>query len=254
MMENSAHFVSALLDIGEIMLQSGAEVNRVETTITHMAFAYGFSKFDVFTITSCIIITAHEKDGEILTQCRHVTGYDTNLNKIERCNAISRDYCKEKMTIPQLQERIESVRTEQTHPQWIYFLFYGLGAAFFTGFFGGEWMDIFCALLGGFWVRIVQLAGKRLKVQNIVLTLVCSFASALMVVALTRLGIGSAVDMIMMGNIMLFIPGIALTSSVRDLISGDLISGMLGVCEAVVRAVAIAAGVALVVWMMGGVL
>ena len=254
MMDNSAHFLAALLDMGEIMLQSGAEVNRVETTITHMAQAYGFTKFDVFTITSCIIITAHEEDGNILTQCRHVKGYDTNLNKIERCNAISREYCENKMTVTELHERIKNVREEQTYPLWAYFLLYGMGAAVFTGFFGGGFMDMLAAMIGGFWVRIVQMTGRRLKVQNIVLTLVCSLASALLVVGMVHLGLGEATDKIVMGNIMLLIPGIALTSSVRDLISGDLISGMLGVCEAVVRAVAIAAGVALVAWMMGGVL
>ena len=55
-------------------------------------------------------------------------------------------------------------------------------------------------------------------------------------------------DKIIIGNIMLLIPGIALTTSVRDMISGDTVSGMLGLCEALIRALAIAAGFALVLW------
>ena len=47
---------------------------------------------------------------------------------------------------------------------------------------------------------------------------------------------------------MLLIPGISLTTSVRDMISGDTISGLLGLCEAVIRALAIAVGFALVLW------
>ena len=68
------------------------------------------------------------------------------------------------------------------------------------------------------------------------------------------IGLGASADRIMIGNIMLLIPGLALTTSLRDMISGDLISGLLGLCEAVIRAVAIAFGVALVLWQMGGVL
>lgn len=43
---------------------------------------------------------------------------------------------------------------------------------------------------------------------------------------------------------MLMIPGLALTTSLRDLISGDIISGLLGLCTAVLKAIAIAVGFA----------
>jgi len=64
----------------------------------------------------------------------------------------------------------------------------------------------------------------------------------------TGIGIGVSVDKIIIGNIMLLIPGIAFTTSVRDMISGDTISGLLGLCEAIIRALAIAVGFALVLW------
>ena len=108
--------------------------------------------------------------------------------------------------------------------------------------------------MGGLVVRIVQLAGRRLKVQNIILTIICSASAEFVTLILVYIGLGISVDRIMIGNIMLLIPGLALTTSLRDMISGDLISGLLGLCEAVIRAVAIAFGVALVLWQTGGAL
>ena len=65
-------------------------------------------------------------------------------------------------------------------------------------------------------------------------------------------GLGQIPDKIIIGNIMLLIPGIALTTSLRDMINGDTISGLLGLSEAVLKALAIAIGFAAVLMRMGG--
>lgn len=252
-MEDSAKILSAILDVGEIMLVSGAEVNRVENTIQHMAGAYGFHKVDVFTITSSIVVTVHGR-GEIVTQTRRIRDYDTNMRKVERCNSLSREVCRSPLSLSKLKERIDEIRQEKSYPGWVIFLFYGINSAVFSGFFGGSLRDMLAAAIGGCILRLVLLAGKRLRVQNIILTILCSAAAGLVTYGLVKIGLGESGDKIMIGNIMLLIPGIALTTSLRDMISGDLISGLLGVCEAVIRAVAIAVGVALVVWQTGGVL
>ena len=42
-----------------------------------------------------------------------------------------------------------------------------------------------------------------------------------------RIGLGHRADLISIGNIMLLIPGIAFTNSLRDLFSGDTITGLI---------------------------
>ena len=80
--------------------------------------------------------------------------------------------------------------------------------------------------------------------------MLCSAATALAVVLLVKAGIGDQPDKIMIGNIMLVIPGRQLTNSLRDMINGDTISGLLNMSEALMRAVFVAMGFALVVFAM----
>lgn len=254
MMENAAQLLSAILDVGEIMLTAGAEVNRVENTIQHMGDAYGYTKVDVFTITSSIVVTVHEADGNIETQTRRIYSYETDMRKVERCNALSRAVCREALPLPALLQEIADIRQEKRYPGWLVFLTYGFSSAVFSAFFGGSVRDMAAAFVGGLVVRCVQLAGRRLKVQNLILIIICAASAELATLILVYIGLGASADRIMIGNIMLLIPGLALTTSLRDMISGDLISGLLGLCEAVIRAVAIAFGVALVLWQTGGVL
>lgn len=251
-MEQSKQILSAILDVGEIMLISGAEVNRVENTVTHMAGAYGYVKVDVFTITASIVVTVHENDGNIETQTRRIHGYDTDMRKVERCNALSRSVCAQCLPLEELRTEIREIRNGGKYPSQVIFFFYGMNSAVLSVFFGGSVWDALAAFVGGLLLRIVQLICIRLKVQSIIQTMICAAAAGVCAVFMVAVGPGDSVDKIIIGNIMLLIPGLAFTTSLRDMINGDIISGLLGLCEAVLRAVAIAIGFSIVLWRWGG--
>ena len=90
--------------------------------------------------------------------------------------------------------------------------------------------------------------------NSILQSLLVSAFTAFVVLLLVHLGIGNTPEKIMIGNIMLLIPGIAFTTSLRDLINGDTISGLIGLIEAIVKAIAIAIGFAAVLVQFGGAL
>ena len=66
----------------------------------------------------------------------------------------------------------------------------------------------------------------------------------LVIYILIGFGVGSSYDKIAMGNIMLLIPGAGLTTAVRDMITGDMLSGILSFLSALIRATAIGLGFA----------
>ena len=71
--------LACILDLGELLLTSGAEVMRVEDTVARLCAAYGFETTDVFTITSSIVVTARAPDGRVLTQTRRIRERSTDL-------------------------------------------------------------------------------------------------------------------------------------------------------------------------------
>ena len=54
---NYNKILQGILDIGEAMLQSGAENFRLEDSLYRMCKSYGFTRYDVFVIPSNIQIT-----------------------------------------------------------------------------------------------------------------------------------------------------------------------------------------------------
>ena len=97
-----------LLDMGEMLLASGAEINRVEDTLQRIGRAYGAAKMNVFVITSSIVITMERTDGELLTHTRRVnyTG-STDFTALEQLNALSRNCCINPIPLDQFQRRLQ---------------------------------------------------------------------------------------------------------------------------------------------------
>lgn len=243
--------LSSILDVGQIMLTSGAEVNRVEDTIRRMATAYGCNRVDVFTITSSIVVTVHSQSGTIFTQTRRITEYMTNMYRLEQCNALSRRVCTTPLSLKELQQAIMKIAAQPPYSFWVRLSAYTLIAFSFSVFFGGNWSDGIAAGLCSIVLFFISLLCQRLRLQHIVVNILCSATVGLSALFLTRLGLGASVDKICIGNIMLLIPGIAFTTSLRDMINGDTISGLLGLCQALLQALAIAIGFAVLV-LFGG--
>ena len=245
--------VSSALDIAGVMLESGAEVRRVEDTIERICTAYGATKVDVFSITSLIITTVQMPDGYHVTQSRRVYASGNQLSRIEDMNALSRRICQEVLP-PEELAALTLAPPKPTRKSILVRLFGAvLASGSFAVFFGGTLADAFCAALIGALVHLIARSDPR--GFNM---LAKTFISALMAGALAILavyaGIGVNADKIMIGTIMLLIPGLAFGVSLRDMLCGDIMAGSLRLIQTGLIAIVIAGGYGLALVAMGGLL
>ena len=241
-----------ILDMAELMLASGGEIHRVEKTIRYMAKAYGATTVDVFVITTNIIVTALFENGIELTQHRQIpTGRKLDYTKVEALNRLSRECCKQPLPLEALENKIQEI-DQMNDNMLIWYLASMLGAGAFAVFFGGSFWDGLVS--AGFALFICFLQKKFAPVcpNNVIFYLITSL--------ITGIGIGLVgkgvpmlhADMIMIGDIMLMIPGLGATNAVRDVLAGDTISGILRLIEALLWAAALAAGFMIALRLVGG--
>ena len=244
--------MDCFLDIGELLLTSGAEVLRVEDTITRLCKAYGFSRADVFTITSSIVLTTHDAEGNVFTQTRRILSQNIDLERVAQVNALSRTLCVDPLPVEAIQQELAKIHNHKRRHPIVQCLCYAVISAVFAIFFGGAFPDAIAALISGAVIYLSLSFCKKMRLNSILQHMLVSALAAFVIVLLVRAGIGNDPAHIIIGNIMLLIPGIAFTSSLRDLINGDTISGLLGFAEAILKAMAIAIGSAVVLMQMGG--
>ena len=238
--------LTCAMDVGEQLLISGAEVHRVEESICRMCAAFGFQRTDVFIITSSMVVTAYDQQNNPHTQTRRITTATVDIEKIHRLNALSRRICGQHMTEKEIQAQLADAINCKSYPFWVEFLCYGGIAGAFTLFFGGTWTEALISLLTGFIVRIGIAICNYAVPGNIFSKFISAMLATALAFGAVKLHWIDKVDMIIIGNIMTLIPGIGLTVALRDLFTGDSIAGLLRTIEAVLTALAIAAGYFLV--------
>ena len=84
----------AAVEIGECLLVSGGGVSRVEDTIGRICRAYGARETDVFSITSSIVASVRDEDGEVYTRTKRIREYHTDFYKLDQLNQLSRYICE----------------------------------------------------------------------------------------------------------------------------------------------------------------
>lgn len=240
-----------IMDIGEQMLISGAEVHRVEESITRMCRAVGVARVDVFIITSSMVVTVHTADGQSLTQTRRVTATGNDFEKLHHLNNLSREICRRKLSADQIGQKLSLIDECKKLPLWMEFVCYAVIAGAFAIFFGGNLAEAAVAFGVGALMRLGGLVSERIISNKIFNKFFCSVVATLVAFVSLKLGWIATVDNVIIGNIMTLIPGIGFTNAIRDLFVGDSIAGLLRLIEAVLTALAIAAGYLLIA-LIGG--
>ncbi len=244
--DRANEYLYQVMDIGQAMLQSGGEVSRVEDSIRRQCMAYGAQRADVFSITSSIQVTMYSPEFGAITQSRRVVGQQTDLYRLELLNQLSRRICQERLSAEEMGAALAEIQATPQYPFPVQAFTYALVSASFCIFFGGNAADAVASGLIGVGLKFLERAIRRVQPNAFLSALLCSCLGGLLAALSVRYGLGEHLDMINIGNIMLLIPGLALTNSLRDMFSGDTLSGLMRFLEAILLALTLALGFALV--------
>ena len=238
-------------EIGFRLMQSGAEIYRVEESIRRILEAYEPQSAEVFAIPNCIITTLVTPEGKTLTRMRRMPSHGTDVDRLEQYNALCRASCAAKHCpqrgaghdLPELMKRLKATEgKKRSYSGWQIMLAYFTATAFFSLFFGGTWRDALCAGICGIaiWAAVDFMAKRG---TNLFFRTAASAAvSAVIALGLTALGFGQNIDRITIGALMMLVPGVAITNAMREIMGGDMVAGLSRVAEGVLIATAIALG------------
>ena len=238
------------LDVGEGLLKNGAEVARVEDTIERICHAYGAVHVEVFTIISMINAAIRMPDGSYSMQLRRVKQTSTNLDTLEGLNTLSRKICREKPSLDEFDSMLHELKTRKAYPKWVNLLSSALVTSAFCLFFGGGFLEALITLFIGAGIYFVNNL-KSARLNSMAKTVISSFFASLVAglanIAVTDLN----VDSIIIGSIMLLVPGMMFGTAMRDLLCGDLIAGTLKILQAIIQTLMIGFGYMLSFAMLG---
>lgn len=238
-------YLSCAMDIGQAMLQAGAEINRVEDTIDRICRTYGAEEVDVFSTSYVIIATLRGSRFGSCTQTRRASPASYNLEAVAAYNNLSRILVNQKPDVEEIQYKITEIKKETAYPNWVIMISYAIISAAFTIFFGGNFRDALLSAAIGLAIRLLEISLQSLSVNRFLRYGACAFLAGCLSILSVRFGFGTSVDKISIGNIMVLISGLLFTNSIRDMFMDNFITGGISFISAIFVALVIGFGFAM---------
>ena len=267
-------------EAGHILLENGAEISRVEETMTRIASAYGIEDESFFVLSNGIIAT-----GQHYARAEFIPIKGTQLAKVVEVNQLSRDVTAgergneldvdmsqvvstyqrinvstiltnsrnntfKPIPVETLRQRIQAIRTMPGKVWWEMTLGIALGVSSFSILFGGSLVDALATLVAGVLLGLFMTFVSP-HLSRLVGNVAGGLVGGILCILLYRLAMGieglpqlHLANMII-GTIIALVPGVPFTNGMRDLANEDYIAGTTRLTDAFLVFLCIALGVAL---------
>ena len=243
--------VEYTLDLGRQMMECGAEAWRADNTMSRILQAYGLEVLDAHTMATQTAVTVRVPGGEHYTSTRMIQAEKTgtDLSRLECINQTARQICQAPPAVKMLPLPLGSPAPRWSWPE---LAGYVLGAGSFALFFGGRPGDGLAAAFIAGVIYLMEQVRRIYRQNRTIYTVVACFLAGVLARICTGLLPGIDLEMVVMGDIMLFIPGLSLVNGVRELFYADILTGVYRVIEACLGAGAIAVGYGAALMIGGG--
>lgn len=225
---------------GEILLCNGAEISRVEDTMTRIAKHYGVADCGFFVLSNGITATA---DNYAKTKFMPIKGSD--LEKVVAVNQVSRDVSYKNLSLEELESTLMKIKDKKGKPFTEQVIASAVGSAAFCIIFGGSLIDCAAAAVAGLllWVFMCLVGYRRLS--RITGNVTGGLLATALCLLMYRLGFGENLNNMIIGAIIPLVPGVPFTNGIRDMANEDYISGSTRLLDALLIFFCISLGVAI---------
>lgn len=240
-------------DAGKVLLENGAEISRVEETMERIAENYGEKGEKFFVLSNGIFAT-----GQSYASAEFIPIKGARLDKVVDVNQLSRDIASQKMPLAEARKRLESIKHKPAKPSWEQFLGAAFGCGAFCALFGGSLLDCLASLVAAVLLNLFAMKVTTPYLSKTLGNICAGFLGTLLCIIFHGLGFGENLGNMVVGTLILLIPGVAFTNGLRDVANEDYLAGMTRLIDALMMFLCIAIGVCFAFvahsWTAGGVI
>lgn len=236
---NDESIIEIACGLGRLLLQNGAETYRVEETIKRTFAHYGING-NSFATLNTIITSMEYPNGSKYSKIERIENRTLNLEKVHELNSIARSL--EKYSIKEIELKLKEI--EQSNKLTFLKKLLGnvlVGGAFAILFKGG-YCDSVVASISAIFLTVIDKFTAHLHLNSFFTNFIGGMVTTIVSIIFFKIGFISNFSISIISTLMLLVPGISFTNSIRDIVSGDFVSGLSRGIEAVSVGIALASG------------
>lgn len=216
---------------GKLMLQSGGETYRVEETVSRICQSFDVDEVEVFASPTAVMISILV-NGKVHSIVKRINSRGIDLDMVHNINSLSREIYINRLSLSTCEDKLKDICQENSYSLNKTLFYSGVATSTFTILFGGGFNEFIFAFFIGVLTKFLSISLKRFNLNEFFVNAICGCIVSISALLCLRFGLISEADKLIAGSIMLLVPGLALTNSIRDLLEGQLVSGLTRAAEA----------------------
>lgn len=236
---------------GQMLLQHGADSQRVEETIHHIGTGLGCNWMDILISPNAIIVTTIS-GADFRTKIRRVVRMGVNMHQIDAINEISRRVSDGELDRFQLRVELERLdNLPHNYNRWLVVVMVGLACAAFARLFGGDFPVMSITFAASSVAMFIRQELNKLHLNTFLIITITAFIAGIIAGLASRYDIGKEPQIAMAASVLLLVPGVPLINAAEDVINGHMVIGFVRGFTGGLIALCIALGLFLALHLMG---
>ena len=219
--------MDTVVEAGKILMESGAEISRIEDTMAHMANALQIEDFSAYVVNQGIFASGINRAGLQESKIISVPYSSVHLGRLEAVNSLSREIAAQKETIAigTISSRLQEISKETADPLWKTLLAYFLSTVFLSIAIGSAWPDALASAISVLIMGLVSFFIDKHVRTTVLQTIIKCTIITVSANCLCLLGVGSHRGFIILGAFLLLVPGALYANSIRELSENNYATG-----------------------------
>lgn len=231
-----------LLEIGCLLMASGASTNRIRVTMERIAKGLGFETETLTTHRTVFIVVKDSQTNEIYNSFKKTPPHGANFTLVSGISKMSWRVTENNWTLDQITEELNRLKKLPRYSLLMTIFFVSLSDAGFCRLFGGEYIDLCTAFVATFMAFTVKHYATKLNFNGYLSVIFASFTACFITSFARIYGVGNHSDLAFATAVLFLVPGIPLINSFSDIMDGHVMNGMVRGTHAMVIAFCISLG------------
>jgi len=236
--------MDAVLQAGRVLMESGAEIYRIEDTMGHMAKSLGIRDFSTYVVNRGVMISGLNRSGLKESRVLATSVPSIHLGKLEEVNRLSRELAEQpNQPVSSIFQKLKTIEQKTFYRPLEDIIACVIGAGSFSLALGSSWIDGTAAAISGLFVGIGMQIFSRFIHTSFLQIILSSAIAALLANILYYLGIGQHRSVIILGTLMILIPGAYFVNAIREFTQNNYYSGLALMLSGISTCLSISVGV-----------
>jgi len=240
--EDAQSVGNILLEVGSLLMSSGASTNRIRVTMARIARGLGYG-IELLITHRALMLTIVEKDQQhFFSRLKRTSPHGVNFRIVSGISHLSWNVLEQNWTVAQISEEVNRLKALPHYPRLVILGLVGLAGSAFCRIFGGGYLEMLVAFVATFIGLFVRQEALKLKFNPYICVFFASFAASFIAGLAELYHIGIQPDKAFATSVLFLVPGVPLINSVTDLLEGNLQNGLMRGLNGLIIAFSIAMG------------